>query len=83
MEDISFPLIRIQGAKMFTLYLAKITFLGYLSCYVFFDLIWFILASCEYNCSNEILSIVSMLSVPQCFVRPNEVWLFNKYNNIN
>ena len=32
-----------------------------------------LIASCEYNCSNEILSIVSMLSVPQCFVRPNEV----------
>ncbi|XP_054167487.1 putative pre-mRNA-splicing factor ATP-dependent RNA helicase PRP1 [Oppia nitens] len=29
-------------------------------------------ASCEYNCSNEILSIAAMLSVPQCFVRPNE-----------
>jgi HrpA-like RNA helicase len=32
-----------------------------------------LIASCEYNCSNEILSITSMLSVPQCFVRPNEV----------
>lgn len=31
-----------------------------------------LIASCEYNCSNEILSIVAMLSVPQCFVRPNE-----------
>ncbi|CAG2179266.1 unnamed protein product, partial [Oppiella nova] len=29
-------------------------------------------ASCDYNCSNEILSIAAMLSVPQCFVRPNE-----------
>ena len=28
-----------------------------------------LIASCEYNCSNEILSIVAMLSVPQCFVR--------------
>ncbi|ELU13729.1 hypothetical protein CAPTEDRAFT_150705 [Capitella teleta] len=32
-----------------------------------------VIASCDYNCSNEILSITSMLSVPQCFVRPNEV----------
>merc|ERR1712130_447104 len=31
-----------------------------------------LIASCEYQCSNEILSIVAMLSVPQCFVRPNE-----------
>ena len=31
-----------------------------------------LIASCEYNCSNEILSITAMLSVPQCFVRPNE-----------
>ena len=29
-----------------------------------------LIASCDYNCSNEILSIISMLSVPQCFVRP-------------
>ncbi|CAH8557010.1 unnamed protein product [Schistosoma mattheei] len=29
-----------------------------------------VIASCDYNCSNEILSITSMLSVPQCFVRP-------------
>jgi pre-mRNA-splicing factor ATP-dependent RNA helicase DHX15/PRP43 len=36
-----------------------------------------LIASCEYNCSNEILSITSMLSVPQCFVRPNEVKLTN------
>mmetsp|Transcript_13299 Transcript_13299/g.23867 ORF Transcript_13299/g.23867 Transcript_13299/m.23867 type:complete len:698 (-) Transcript_13299:38-2131(-) len=26
----------------------------------------------KYNCSNEILSIVAMLSVPQCFMRPKE-----------
>ncbi|KAL3315420.1 Pre-mRNA-splicing factor ATP-dependent RNA helicase dhx15 [Cichlidogyrus casuarinus] len=31
-----------------------------------------VIASCDYNCSNEILSITAMLSVPQCFVRPNE-----------
>ncbi|KAF3836991.1 hypothetical protein F7725_004455 [Dissostichus mawsoni] len=31
-----------------------------------------VIASCEYNCSNEILSITAMLSVPQCFVRPTE-----------
>ncbi|KAL7672579.1 hypothetical protein ACOME3_007463 [Neoechinorhynchus agilis] len=31
-----------------------------------------VLASCDFKCSNEILSITSMLSVPQCFVRPNE-----------
>jgi HrpA-like RNA helicase len=31
-----------------------------------------LIASTEFNCSNEILSIVAMLSVPQCFVRPNE-----------
>ena len=30
-----------------------------------------LIASCENNCSNEILSITAMLSVPQCFVRPN------------
>ncbi|VDP73333.1 unnamed protein product [Schistosoma mattheei] len=33
-----------------------------------------VIASCDYNCSNEILSITSMLSgkfnLPQCFVRP-------------
>jgi HrpA-like RNA helicase len=29
-------------------------------------------ASCDFNCSNEILSITSMLSVPQIFVRPAE-----------
>ncbi|CAL8140089.1 unnamed protein product [Orchesella dallaii] len=32
-----------------------------------------LITSCEYNCSNEILSIVAMLSVPQCFVRPTEM----------
>ena len=31
-----------------------------------------VIASCDFNCSNEILSITSMLSVPQLFVRPNE-----------
>lgn len=31
-----------------------------------------LLAAAEYNCSNEILSIVAMLSVPQCFSRPKE-----------
>ncbi|XP_065090791.1 putative pre-mRNA-splicing factor ATP-dependent RNA helicase PRP1 [Ochlerotatus camptorhynchus] len=32
-----------------------------------------LIASCQHNCSNEILSITAMLSVPQCFVRPNEL----------
>ncbi|XP_014261070.1 putative pre-mRNA-splicing factor ATP-dependent RNA helicase PRP1 [Cimex lectularius] len=31
-----------------------------------------LITSCQLNCSNEILSITAMLSVPQCFVRPNE-----------
>ncbi|KAI0981493.1 hypothetical protein GJ496_000953 [Pomphorhynchus laevis] len=31
-----------------------------------------VIASCDFSCSNEILSITSMLSVPQCFVRPND-----------
>lgn len=31
-----------------------------------------LVASCEHNCSNEILSITAMLSVPQCFVRPGD-----------
>uniref|UniRef100_A0A3Q3IRP0 RNA helicase n=1 Tax=Monopterus albus TaxID=43700 RepID=A0A3Q3IRP0_MONAL len=31
-----------------------------------------VIASCEFNCSNEVLSITAMLSVPQCFVRPME-----------
>jgi pre-mRNA-splicing factor ATP-dependent RNA helicase DHX15/PRP43 len=32
-----------------------------------------LIASCDYECSNEMLSVTAMLSVPQCFVRPNEV----------
>uniref|UniRef100_A0A1I7XZB9 RNA helicase n=1 Tax=Steinernema glaseri TaxID=37863 RepID=A0A1I7XZB9_9BILA len=32
-----------------------------------------LIASTELNCSNEVLSITAMLSVPQCFVRPNEL----------
>jgi len=32
-----------------------------------------LIASCDYQCSNEILSVTAMLSVPQCFVRPTEV----------
>ena len=32
-----------------------------------------LIASCEYNCSNEILSITAMLSVPQCFVRVSNI----------
>jgi len=31
-----------------------------------------VIASAEYSCSNEILSITAMLSVPQCFLRPND-----------
>jgi HrpA-like RNA helicase len=31
-----------------------------------------LIASCDFNCSNEALSITAMLSVPQCFVRPND-----------
>ncbi|XP_022080555.1 putative pre-mRNA-splicing factor ATP-dependent RNA helicase PRP1 [Acanthaster planci] len=31
-----------------------------------------VIASADNNCSNEILSITAMLSVPQCFLRPNE-----------
>ncbi|XP_027041889.1 putative pre-mRNA-splicing factor ATP-dependent RNA helicase PRP1 [Pocillopora damicornis] len=31
-----------------------------------------VIASCDHNCSNEILSITAMLSVPQVFMRPNE-----------
>ncbi|KAL3096472.1 hypothetical protein niasHT_029831 [Heterodera trifolii] len=31
-----------------------------------------LVVSPELGCSNEILSIVAMLSVPQCFVRPND-----------
>ncbi|KAJ8316964.1 hypothetical protein KUTeg_004868 [Tegillarca granosa] len=31
-----------------------------------------VIASCDFTCSNEILSVTAMLSVPQCFVRPTE-----------
>jgi len=31
-----------------------------------------VIASCDNSCSNEVLSITAMLSVPQCFVRPTE-----------
>ncbi|EDV19739.1 uncharacterized protein TRIADDRAFT_61750 [Trichoplax adhaerens] len=31
-----------------------------------------LIASTGYNCSNEILSITSMLSIPQVFLRPND-----------
>lgn len=31
-----------------------------------------VMASCDHNCSNEILSVTAMLSVPQVFLRPNE-----------
>ncbi|GLT43098.1 hypothetical protein SLA2020_170700 [Shorea laevis] len=31
-----------------------------------------LVVSPEFNCSNEILSLASMLSVPNCFVRPRE-----------
>ncbi|KAM4564876.1 ATP-dependent RNA helicase DHX15 [Fundulus diaphanus] len=31
-----------------------------------------VITSCEFSCSNEVLSITAMLSVPQCFVRPVE-----------
>jgi pre-mRNA-splicing factor ATP-dependent RNA helicase DHX15/PRP43 len=31
-----------------------------------------LIASPKYNCSNEVLSIVAMLSVPNCFIRPND-----------
>ena len=31
-----------------------------------------LIASCDFNCSNEALSITAMLSVPQCFMRPPE-----------
>lgn len=29
-----------------------------------------LITSCDFKCSNEILSITAMLSVPQCFMRP-------------
>eukprot|EP01121_Diplochlamys_sp_Union-15-3_P006129 TRINITY_DN16640_c0_g1_i1.p1 TRINITY_DN16640_c0_g1~~TRINITY_DN16640_c0_g1_i1.p1 ORF type:complete len:603 (-),score=113.94 TRINITY_DN16640_c0_g1_i1:51-1859(-) len=32
-----------------------------------------LITSAQFNCSNEILSIAAMLSVPHCFVRPKEV----------
>ncbi|XP_074598255.1 DEAH-box helicase 15 isoform X2 [Brevipalpus obovatus] len=32
-----------------------------------------LIASCDFSCSNEALSITAMLSVPQCFVRPNDL----------
>ncbi|CAD5225787.1 unnamed protein product [Bursaphelenchus okinawaensis] len=31
-----------------------------------------LISSTDLKCSNEVLSITAMLSVPQCFVRPNE-----------
>ncbi len=31
------------------------------------------IASCDYSCSNEILSLTAMLSVPRSLVRPNDV----------
>lgn len=31
-----------------------------------------LLASPQYNCSNEMLSLVAMLSVPYCFIRPKD-----------
>mmetsp|Transcript_4819 Transcript_4819/g.12341 ORF Transcript_4819/g.12341 Transcript_4819/m.12341 type:complete len:707 (-) Transcript_4819:44-2164(-) len=31
-----------------------------------------LIASCDYACSNEILSIVAMLSVPPAFIRPSD-----------
>jgi HrpA-like RNA helicase len=31
-----------------------------------------LIASCDFECSNEALSITAMLSVPQCFMRPPE-----------
>nr|XP_057924611.1 pre-mRNA-splicing factor ATP-dependent RNA helicase DHX15 [Doryrhamphus excisus] len=31
-----------------------------------------VVASCEFDCSDEALSITAMLSVPQCFIRPTE-----------
>lgn len=32
-----------------------------------------LIQSCDYQCSNEALSITAMLSVPQCFIRPIEM----------
>ncbi|XP_065184926.1 putative pre-mRNA-splicing factor ATP-dependent RNA helicase PRP1 [Sycon ciliatum] len=31
-----------------------------------------VIASADYGCSNEVLSITAMLSVPMCFMRPND-----------
>lgn len=31
-----------------------------------------LITSCDFKCSNEILSITAMLSVPACFVRPHD-----------
>ncbi|XP_061769516.1 putative pre-mRNA-splicing factor ATP-dependent RNA helicase PRP1 isoform X1 [Nerophis ophidion] len=31
-----------------------------------------VVASCDFDCSDEALSITAMLSVPQCFIRPTE-----------
>ncbi|KAJ3411794.1 hypothetical protein HDV05_001693 [Chytridiales sp. JEL 0842] len=31
-----------------------------------------LIASPQYQCSNQVLSIVAMLSVPNCFIRPND-----------
>jgi len=31
-----------------------------------------LIASNDYSCSNEILSLTAMLSVPVCFIRPND-----------
>ena len=31
-----------------------------------------LIASVGHQCSNEVLSIVAMLSVPNCFLRPND-----------
>lgn len=31
-----------------------------------------LITSCNFKCSNEILSITAMLSVPNCFLRPND-----------
>jgi pre-mRNA-splicing factor ATP-dependent RNA helicase DHX15/PRP43 len=32
-----------------------------------------VIASFEYSYSNDILSLTAMLSVPQCFIRPNDL----------
>jgi pre-mRNA-splicing factor ATP-dependent RNA helicase DHX15/PRP43 len=31
-----------------------------------------LLVSPQYNCSNEMLSIVALLSVPYCFIKPKD-----------